>query len=197
MAAEAVAACATVAADARTCFGFVAVGLFRGRLCGEFLGRSGLPQTYSCPPEAAARALTAMLVGILGNRRRPVWRDVFGLRLALGTSGSTVGGQLCRCCYLSCILLCRRLGGLLVLHSFLCLFCLRTIFGAVPCAFAVKNAIWPALFLLVFVPVFALVALPTLVPGLSLWSCWRCQLPLFGLRLTLNVEHLPLACFLI
>ena len=98
--AEAVVACAAVVADARTCFGFVAVGLFRGRLCGEFLGlcRLGLPPTYSWPPEAAARALTAMLVGILGNRRRPVWRDVFGLRLALGTSGSTTGGQLCRCC---------------------------------------------------------------------------------------------------
>ena len=96
--AEAVVAFAAVAADTRTCFGFVAVGLFRGRLCGEFLGlcRSGLPLTYSCPPEAAARALTAMLVGILGNRRRPVWRDVFGLRLVLGTLGSTAGGQLCR-----------------------------------------------------------------------------------------------------
>ena len=100
MVAEAVVAFAAVAADTRTCFGFVAVGLFRGRLCGEFLGlcRSGLPLTYSCPPEATTRALTAMLVGILGNRRRPVWRDVFGLRLALGTSGSTAGGQLCRCC---------------------------------------------------------------------------------------------------
>ena len=99
VAAEAVVACAAVVADARTCFGFVAVG-FRCRLCGEVLGlcRSGLPQTYSCPSEAAARALTAMLVGILGNRRRLVWRDVFGLRLALGTSGSTAGGQLCRCC---------------------------------------------------------------------------------------------------
>ena len=98
--AEAVAAFAAVAADTRTCFGFVAVGLFQGRLCGEFLGlcRSGLPQTYSCLSEATMRALIAMLVGILGNRRRPVWRDVFGLRLALGTSGSTTGGQLCRCC---------------------------------------------------------------------------------------------------
>ena len=35
VAAEAVAACAAVAAEARTRFGFVAVGLFRGRLCGE------------------------------------------------------------------------------------------------------------------------------------------------------------------
>ena len=97
--AEAVIAFAAVAADARTCFGF-AVGLFQGRLCGEVLGlcRSGLPPTYSCSLEAAARALTAMLVGILGNRRRPVWRDVFGLCLALGTSGSTAGGQLCRWC---------------------------------------------------------------------------------------------------
>ena len=93
--AEAVATFAAVAADTRTCFGFVAVGLFRGRLCGEFLG---LPPIYSWLPEAAARALTAKLVGILGNRRRPVWRGVFGLRLALGTSGSTAGGQLCRCC---------------------------------------------------------------------------------------------------
>ena len=94
MAAEAVAACAAVAADARTCFGFVVVGLFRGRLCGEVLGlcRSGLPPTYSYPLEAAVKALTAMLVGSLGNRQRPVWRDVFGLRLALGTLGSTAGG---------------------------------------------------------------------------------------------------------
>ena len=46
--------------------------------------------------EAAAKALAAMLVGSLGNRQRLVWRDVFGLRLALGTLGSTVGGQLCR-----------------------------------------------------------------------------------------------------
>ena len=100
VAVEAVAACAAVAADARTCFGFVVVGLFRGRLCGEVLGlcRSGLPPTCSYPPEAAAKALTAMLVGSLGNRQRPVWRDVFGLRLALGTLGSTAGGQLCRWC---------------------------------------------------------------------------------------------------
>ena len=100
VAAEAVAACAAVAAEARTCFGFVAVGLFRGRLCGEVLGlcRLGLPPTCSYPTEAAAKALTAMLVGSLGNRQRPVWRDVFGLRLALGTLGSTAGGQLCRCC---------------------------------------------------------------------------------------------------
>ena len=97
---EAVAACATVAADAQTCFGFVAVGLFRGRLCGEVLGlcRSSLPPTCSYPPEATAKALAAMLVGSLGNRQRPVWRDVFGLRLALGTLGSTAGGQLCRWC---------------------------------------------------------------------------------------------------
>ena len=100
VAAEAVAACAAVAAEARTCFGFVAVGLFRGRLCGEDLGlcRSGLPPTCSCPLDATARALAAMLVGSLGNRQRPVWRDVFGLRLALGTLGSTTGGQLCRWC---------------------------------------------------------------------------------------------------
>ena len=100
VAAEAVAACAAVAADGRTCFGFVAVGLFRGRLCGEVLGlcRSGLPSTCRYPPEAAAKALTTMLVGSLGNRQRPVWRDVFGLRLALGTLGSTAGGQLCMWC---------------------------------------------------------------------------------------------------
>ena len=30
--------------------------------------RSGLPPTCSYPPEAAAKALTAMLVGSLGNR---------------------------------------------------------------------------------------------------------------------------------
>ena len=100
VAAEAVAACAAVAVEARTYFGFVAVGLFRGRLCGEILGlsRSGLPRTCSYPPEAAAKALTAMLVGSLGNRQRPVWRDVFGLRLALGGLGSTAGGHLCRWC---------------------------------------------------------------------------------------------------
>ena len=98
--AEAVAACGAVAAEARTLFGFVLVGLFRGRLYGEILGlcRSGLPQTYSCLSEATMRALIAMLVGSLGNRQRPVWRDVFGLRLALGTLGSTAGGQLCRWC---------------------------------------------------------------------------------------------------
>ena len=98
--AEAVGACGVVAVEAQTLFGFVPVGLFRGRLYGEILGlcRSGLPPTYSCPLGAAARALTAMLVGTLGNRRRPVWRDVFGLRLALGTSGSTAGGHLCRWC---------------------------------------------------------------------------------------------------
>ena len=92
--AEAVAAFAAVAVDTRTYFGFVAVGLFQGRLCGEVLGlyRSGLPLTCSCPPEAAAKVMTAMLVGSLGNRQRPVWRDVFGLRLALGTLGSTAGG---------------------------------------------------------------------------------------------------------
>ena len=99
---------------------------------------------------------------------------------------------------LSCALLCRRLGSLFVLHPFVCLFCLWTIFGAVTCAFAMKNAIWPALFLVVvFVPVFALVTLPTLVPGLGLQPYWPCQLPLFGVRLTLNAKHLPLAWFLI
>ena len=69
VAAEAVAAFAAVVADTRTCFGFVAVGLFQGRLCGEVLGlcRSGLPPTCSCPPEAAAKAMTAMLVGSLGK----------------------------------------------------------------------------------------------------------------------------------
>ena len=98
--AEAVAACGAVAVEARTLFGFAPVGLFRGRLYGEILGlcRSGLPPTCSCLPDAAVRALAAMLVGSLGNRRRPVWRDVFGLRLALDTLGSTAGGQLCRCC---------------------------------------------------------------------------------------------------
>jgi hypothetical protein len=98
VAAEAIAAYVAVAAEAQTCFGFMAVGLFRGRLCEEVLGlcRSSLPLTYSYPPEAAAKALSAMLVGSLGNRQRPVWRDVFGLRLALGTLGSTAGGQLCR-----------------------------------------------------------------------------------------------------
>ena len=67
---------------------------------GEVLGLcwSGLPPTCSYPLEAAVKALTAMLVGSLGNRQRPVWRDVFGLRLALGTLGSTAGGQLCRWC---------------------------------------------------------------------------------------------------
>ena len=98
--AEAVGACGVVAAEAQTLFGFVPVGLFRGRLYGEILGlcRSGLPPTCSCPPEAATKVMTAMLVGSLGNRQRPVWRDVFGLRLALGTLGSTAGGQLCRWC---------------------------------------------------------------------------------------------------
>ena len=97
---EAVVAFGAVAAEARTLFGFMAVGLFRGRLYGEILGlcRSGLPPTCSCPPEAATKAMTAMLVGSLGNRQRPVWRDVFGLRLALGTLGSTAGGQLCMWC---------------------------------------------------------------------------------------------------
>ena len=100
VAAEAVAACAVVVVEARTCFDFVTMGLFRGRLCEEVLGlcRSSLPPTCSYPPEAAAKALAAMLVGSLGNRQRPVWRDVFGLRLALGTLGSTAGGQLCRWC---------------------------------------------------------------------------------------------------
>ena len=98
--AEAVAACGAVAAEARTLFGFAPVGLFRGRLYGEILGlcRSGLPPTCSCPPEAAAKAMTAMLVGSLGNRQRLVWRDVFGLRLALGTLGNTASGKLCRWC---------------------------------------------------------------------------------------------------
>ena len=99
VAAEAIAAY-VVAAEAQTCFGFVTMGLFRGRLCEEVLGlcRSSLPPTRSYPPEAAAKALAAMLVGSLGNRQRPVWRDVFGLCLALGTLGSTAGGQLCRWC---------------------------------------------------------------------------------------------------
>ena len=59
---------------------FFPVGLFRGRLYGEILGlcRSSLRPTCSCPPEAAAKVMTAMLVGSLGNRHRPVWRDVFG-----------------------------------------------------------------------------------------------------------------------
>ena len=98
--AEAIVACGAVAVKAQTLFGFAPVCLFQGRLYGEILGlcRSGLPPTYSCPPKAAVRALTAMPVGILGNRRRPVWRDVFGLRLALDTLGSTAGGQLCRWC---------------------------------------------------------------------------------------------------
>ena len=98
--AKAVAACGVVAVEARTLYGFVPVGLFRGRLYGEILGlcRSGLSPTCSYPSEATAKALTAMLVGSLGNRQRPVWRDVFGLRLALGTLGSTAGGQLCMWC---------------------------------------------------------------------------------------------------
>ena len=92
--AEAIVACGAVAAKARTLFGFAPVSLFQGRLYGEILGlcRSSLRPTCSCPPEAAAKVMTAMLVGSLGNRRRPVWRDVFGLRLALGTLGSTAGG---------------------------------------------------------------------------------------------------------
>ena len=100
VAVEVVAACGAVATEARTLFGFAPAGLFRGRLYGEILGlcRSGLPPTCSCPLDAAARALAAMLIGSLGNRQRPVWRDVFGLRLALGTLGSTAGGQLCRWC---------------------------------------------------------------------------------------------------
>ena len=92
--AEAVAACGAVAAEARTLFGSAPAGLFRGRLYGEILGlcRLGLPLTCSCSPESAARVMTAMLVRSLGNRQRPVWRDVFVLRLALGTLGSTAGG---------------------------------------------------------------------------------------------------------
>ena len=45
VAAEAIAAYVAVAAEARTCFGFVTMGLFRGRLCEEILGlcRSSLP----------------------------------------------------------------------------------------------------------------------------------------------------------
>ena len=83
---------------ARTCFGFETLGLFRSRLCGGVLGlrRSGLPPTCSYLPEAATKALAAMLEGSLGNRQRPVWRDVLGLRLALDTLGSTAGCQLCR-----------------------------------------------------------------------------------------------------
>ena len=70
VAVEAVVACGAVAAEARTLFGFVPVGLFQGRLYGEILGlcRSGLPLTCSCPLEAAAKVMTAMLVGSLGNR---------------------------------------------------------------------------------------------------------------------------------
>ena len=98
--AEAIAAYVAVAAEARTYFGFERLGLFRSRLCGGVLGlrRSDLPPTCSYLPEAAAKALAAMLEGSLGNRQMPVWRDVLGLRLALGTLGSTTGGQLCRWC---------------------------------------------------------------------------------------------------
>ena len=49
--AEVVVAFAAVAADIQTCFGFVAVGLFRGRLCGEFLvyvGQACLRPIVAC-----------------------------------------------------------------------------------------------------------------------------------------------------
>ena len=92
--AEAIAAYVADAAEARTCLGFEKVDLFRSRLFGGVLGlcRSDLPPTCSYLPEAAAKALAAMLEGSLGNRQMPVWRDVLGLRLALDTLGSTAGG---------------------------------------------------------------------------------------------------------
>ena len=98
--AEAIAAYVAAATETRTCFGFEEVDLFRSRLFGGVLGlcRSDLPPTCSYLPEAAAKALAAMLEGSLGNMQRLVWKDVLDLRLALDTLGSTASGQLYMWC---------------------------------------------------------------------------------------------------